>query len=61
MPQIAEALARLRVSGEGVVCRADGATDFDRLRAAVGSARVMRSSVSYLSRSLKEAASSNAR
>jgi len=49
------------VSGEGVVCRADGATDFDRLRAAVGSARVMRSSVSYLSRSLKEAASSNAR
>ena len=38
---IAKALAALRVKsvtldGEGVVCREDGVTDFDRLRAAVG-------------------------
>jgi len=36
-----EAIARLRVKsvtldGEGVVCGADGVTDFDKLRAAVG-------------------------
>src|SRR5262245_11681134 len=41
VPLIAEALAKLRVKsvtidGEGVVCRADGVSDFDRLRAAVG-------------------------
>src|SRR5262245_47261015 len=41
VPLIAEALARLRVKsvtidGEGVVCRPDGVSDFDRLRAAVG-------------------------
>ena len=41
VPLIAEALATLRVrsvafDGEGVVCRPDGVTDFDRLRAAVG-------------------------
>jgi len=41
VPLIAEALAALRVSsvtidGEGVVCRPDGVSDFDRLRAAVG-------------------------
>jgi bifunctional non-homologous end joining protein LigD len=41
MPLVAEALARLRVKsvtldGEGVVCRPDGVTDFDKLRAAVG-------------------------
>src|SRR6476620_12239263 len=40
-PRIAEALASLRVKsvtldGEGVVCGADGVSDFDRLRAAVG-------------------------
>ena len=39
-PLIAEGLAKLRVKsvtldGEGVVCRSDGVTDFDRLRAAV--------------------------
>jgi bifunctional non-homologous end joining protein LigD len=41
VPLIAEALAGLRVrsvtlDGEGVVCRSDGVSDFDRLRAAVG-------------------------
>jgi bifunctional non-homologous end joining protein LigD len=41
VPLIAEALAKLRVKsvtldGEGVVCRSDGVSDFDRLRAAVG-------------------------
>jgi bifunctional non-homologous end joining protein LigD len=41
VPAIAEALQALRVKsvtldGEGVVCRPDGVTDFDRLRAAVG-------------------------
>jgi len=41
VPLIAEALAKLRVTsvtldGEGVVCRSDGVSDFDRLRAAVG-------------------------
>src|SRR5262245_49664270 len=41
VPRIAGALAKLRVKsatidGEGVVCRPDGVTDFDRLRAAVG-------------------------
>src|SRR6478672_949847 len=41
VPLIAEALAKLRVKsvtldGEGVVCGADGVSDFDRLRAAVG-------------------------
>src|SRR5215470_3284888 len=41
VPRIAEALAKLRVKsvtldGEGVVCRPDGVSDFDRLRAAVG-------------------------
>jgi hypothetical protein len=41
VPAIAEALAVLRVKsvtidGEGVVCRPDGVSDFDRLRAAVG-------------------------
>jgi bifunctional non-homologous end joining protein LigD len=41
VPLIAEALAKLRVrsvtlDGEGVVCRPDGVSDFDRLRAAVG-------------------------
>jgi bifunctional non-homologous end joining protein LigD len=41
VPLIAEAIARLRVKsvtldGEGVVCGADGVTDFDKLRAAVG-------------------------
>jgi bifunctional non-homologous end joining protein LigD len=41
VPLIAEALAKLRVKsvtldGEGVVCGADGVTDFDKLRAAVG-------------------------
>jgi len=41
VPLIAEALAKLRVKsvtldGEGVVCRPDGVTDFDKLRAAVG-------------------------
>jgi len=41
VPRIAEALASLRVKsvtldGEGVVCGADGVSDFDRLRAAVG-------------------------
>jgi bifunctional non-homologous end joining protein LigD len=41
VPLIAKALAALRVrsvtlDGEGVVCREDGVTDFDRLRAAVG-------------------------
>jgi len=41
VPMIAEALAKLRVKsvtvdGEGVVCRPDGVSDFDRLRAAVG-------------------------
>jgi bifunctional non-homologous end joining protein LigD len=40
VPVIAEALVALRVrsvtiDGEGVVCRADGVTDFDRLWAAV--------------------------
>jgi len=39
-PLIAEALTKLRVKsvtmdGEGVVCRSDGVSDFDRLRAAV--------------------------
>jgi bifunctional non-homologous end joining protein LigD len=41
VPLIAEAIANLRVKsvtldGEGVVCRPDGVSDFDRLRAAVG-------------------------
>jgi hypothetical protein len=41
VPLIAEAIAKLRVKsvtidGEGVVCRQDGVSDFDRLRAAVG-------------------------
>ena len=41
VPLIAEALKGLRVKsvtidGEGVVCRPDGVSDFDRLRAAVG-------------------------
>jgi bifunctional non-homologous end joining protein LigD len=41
VPLIAEALAKLRVKsvtldGEGVVCRPDGVSDFDQLRAAVG-------------------------
>ena len=41
VPLIAAALAKLRVKsvtldGEGVVCRANGVSDFDRLRAAVG-------------------------
>jgi bifunctional non-homologous end joining protein LigD len=41
VPLIAEALARVRVKsvtldGEGVVSGADGVTDFDKLRAAVG-------------------------
>jgi bifunctional non-homologous end joining protein LigD len=41
VPLIAEALAKLGVKsvtldGEGVVCRPDGVSDFDRLRAAVG-------------------------
>ena len=41
VPLIADALAALRVKsvtidGEGVVCRADGVADFDRLCAAVG-------------------------
>jgi hypothetical protein len=41
VPLIAEELAKLRVKsvtldGEGVVCRPDGVTDFDKLRAAVG-------------------------
>jgi bifunctional non-homologous end joining protein LigD len=41
VPLIAGALAALRVKsvtidGEGVVCRPDGVSDFDRLRAAVG-------------------------
>jgi bifunctional non-homologous end joining protein LigD len=41
VPLIADALAKLRVrsvtlDGEGVVCRPDGVTDFDKLRAAVG-------------------------
>jgi ATP-dependent DNA ligase len=41
VPLIAEALAKLRVrsvtiDGEGVVCRPDGVSDFDRLRVAVG-------------------------
>jgi ATP-dependent DNA ligase len=41
VPRIAEALASLRVKsvtldGEGVVCGADGVSDFDRLRAALG-------------------------
>jgi bifunctional non-homologous end joining protein LigD len=41
VPLIADALAKLRVKsitldGEGVVCRRDGVSDFDRLRAAVG-------------------------
>ena len=41
VPRIAEALASLRVKsvtldGEGVVCGADGVSDFDRLRVAVG-------------------------
>src|SRR4029077_19384039 len=40
VPLIAEALAKLRVKsvtidGEGVVCRSDGVSDFDRLRVAV--------------------------
>src|SRR5262245_56168110 len=40
VPVIADALAGLKVKsvtldGEGVVCRADGVSDFDRLRAAV--------------------------
>jgi hypothetical protein len=43
VPTIAKALAALRVKsvtldGEGVVCREDGVSDFDRLRAAVGPA-----------------------
>jgi ATP dependent DNA ligase domain len=41
VPRIAEALAKLRVQsvtldGEGVVCREDDVSDFDKLRAAVG-------------------------
>jgi bifunctional non-homologous end joining protein LigD len=41
VPAIAKALAALRVKsvtldGEGVVCREDGVSDFDKLRAAVG-------------------------
>jgi bifunctional non-homologous end joining protein LigD len=41
VPRIAKALARLRVKsvtldGEGVVCREDGISDFDKFRAAVG-------------------------
>jgi bifunctional non-homologous end joining protein LigD len=41
VPLIAEGLAKLRVrsvtlDGEGVVCGADGVTDFDKLRTAVG-------------------------
>jgi ATP-dependent DNA ligase len=41
VPRIAEALAKLRVEsvtidGEGVVCREDGVSDFDKLRAAMG-------------------------
>jgi bifunctional non-homologous end joining protein LigD len=41
VPLIAEALAKLRLKsvtldGEGVVCRPDGVSDFDKLRAAVG-------------------------
>ena len=41
VPLIAEALAKLLVKsvtldGEGVACRPDGVSDFDRLRAAVG-------------------------
>lgn len=41
VPRIAEALQALRVKsvtldGEGVVCRPDGVSDFDRLRSAVG-------------------------
>jgi bifunctional non-homologous end joining protein LigD len=41
VPRIAEALAKLRVKsvtidGEGVACREDGVSDFDKLRAAVG-------------------------
>jgi bifunctional non-homologous end joining protein LigD len=41
VPAIAKALAMLRVKsvtidGEGVVCREDGVSDFDKLRAAVG-------------------------
>ena len=41
VPLIAKALAALRVKsvtldGEGVVCREDGVSDFDRMRAAVG-------------------------
>jgi bifunctional non-homologous end joining protein LigD len=41
VPLIAEAMSKLRVKsvtldGEGVVCRPDGVSDFDRLRAAVG-------------------------
>jgi bifunctional non-homologous end joining protein LigD len=41
VPRIVEALSRLRVKsvtldGEGVVCRADGISDFDRMRTAVG-------------------------
>jgi bifunctional non-homologous end joining protein LigD len=41
VPQIAEALAKLRlksvtIDGEGVACGPDGVTDFARLRAAVG-------------------------
>ena len=41
VPLIAEALAKLRIKsvtidGEGVVCRPDGVSDFDLLRAAVG-------------------------
>ena len=41
VPLIAEAIGKLRVKsvtldGEGVVCRPDGVTDFDRLRAAIG-------------------------
>jgi bifunctional non-homologous end joining protein LigD len=41
VPRVAEALAKLRVKsvtldGEGVVCRENGVSDFDKLRAAVG-------------------------
>ena len=41
VPRIAEALAALKlksvtIDGEGVVCRQDGVSDFDRLRSAVG-------------------------
>src|SRR6516225_6201460 len=40
VPRIVETLSRLRVKvtldGEGVVCRADGVSDFDRMRTAVG-------------------------